>query len=329
MTTIAEIKRAAKRLLGETASGPLRAQGHAQALETIARLHGYRDFREASKNLACAERLLPVLRESGGLIAKTGFIDPVEAILAPGLTNVHALAGYGAGALTSEIVGQAIARKRPVRILDVDYGTGRAQHTRMTTWLGCDAFSGCESGWGANHPGALAWKSTSPLVTLSFSTPEDAQKSDLSHLGHVPEGGLLLIGELSAARGAGLRHVRGVEELIASASSVFLVSRNEQISHAGRSLKPHVHDGRGFFWKWSSAQQDIILEMAFCLSRMALYDASIEGYALMGMEYDERKFSLFKREKLRMLTTGDGLLVQMREHSLQALSRRPNRQIGS
>lgn len=175
--TLDDIKQAAKRLrkqspeLAMTASSPLT---HTQALDVVARLHGFRHYREAQTRLgngAAAPALeasagskpqhkaRSVLADTGGITLGGGlrFDFGTVHLSAKEPLTIEGPSGCGKSILTKELVCQALAQGTPVRILDT-FG----EYRHFTLALGGQYFGAPEA-----PDFQAAWNSDAPFVVLS------------------------------------------------------------------------------------------------------------------------------------------------------------------
>jgi len=178
-----ELKQAAKRLrtLSPEQGGPATPLSHAQALDVVAQLHGFRHYHEARQRLGdtgetpapiasvtagamtlAMQKAMEVMAEAGGLIPVSGNIADLAAVTWPenGTMVICGLPGSGKTILAREIVCRALATGTPVRILDTE-GTYRHFAYAM----------GGQHYYDMLDPGAIdAWNSEAPFVVISLST---------------------------------------------------------------------------------------------------------------------------------------------------------------
>lgn len=178
-----ELKQAAKRLrtLSPEHGGSATTLTHAQALDVVAQLHGFRHYHEARQRLGdegetpappaslaagvmtlAMQKAMEVMAEAGGLIPVTGDIADLAAVSWPenGTMAICGPSGSGKTILAREIVCKALASGTPVRVLDTEgsyrhfaYAMGGQHYYDM---LDQEAIS--------------AWNSDAPLVVISLST---------------------------------------------------------------------------------------------------------------------------------------------------------------
>jgi hypothetical protein len=176
--TLDDIKQAAKRLrkhIPELAPAAGNSLTHTQALDLVARLHGFRHYREAQQRLGDHQEAAPapvagaktrlkareVLADDGGITLAGGLhfdISRVRISAREPLT-IEGPSGCGKSLLTKELVCQALAQGMPVRILDT---TGEYRH--FTLALGGQYFYGVDL-----EDFQETWASPAPLVVVSVS----------------------------------------------------------------------------------------------------------------------------------------------------------------
>lgn len=163
--TIDELKLAAKRLRKGTFSipgeaHPISSLTHAQALDQVSRLHGYRDFHEASQRLARRQVLVELTQEVGGLVAtQYGACPDISAMLLRNRLNIAVIApsGRGKSILACELICQALIRGERVRVI-ATYGDYRRF---------CEALDGQYFDESAGAESAReAWSSDYPFVVV-------------------------------------------------------------------------------------------------------------------------------------------------------------------
>ena len=181
-----ELKQAAKRLrtLSPEQGGPATPLSHAQALDVVAQLHGFRHYHEARQRLGdpsdsgetltsttspaaagmplAVQKAMEVMAEAGGLIPVSGNIADLAAVTWPenGTMVICGLPGSGKTILAREIVCRALATGTPVRILDTE---GTYRHFAYAL--------GGKHYYDMLDPGAIdAWNSEAPFVVISLSS---------------------------------------------------------------------------------------------------------------------------------------------------------------
>ena len=214
-----QIRQAAKRLrkqkdgIAEALAAPLT---HAQALDVVAQLHGFRHYHEVqqySKNTADGQvasassstyqKARQLLQVSGGLFPVDGTVDDLfELPWEPGeVLVIEGSSGTGKTTLAAELACQALAQGQPVRIWD----SYREYHL-LTKKLGGQYFSDPTS------PEFLkAWCSDSPLVVLDVSPLDSFDASPFDALAGMLKHGVLVCEELRqplSLSNLGLRVIR-------------------------------------------------------------------------------------------------------------------------
>lgn len=268
--TLDELKLAAKRLRkqGPELFGPSASQiSQAKALEMAARLHGFRDYHEAHQRLTQRCALDELLKEPGGLLATHGVsFDLSELVLSTnGTLQVQGASGTGKSMLCNELVVQALAKSRRVRIIDCG-----GSYRRLTQMLGG------EHSWGVpTEASYAAWAGDAMLVALDAEGAEEASRFDFERLRDVPADALVLCDESWLFR-HGYHLLNGrTNVLVGQAAQDFPGQSAHRLVFSAKT-------GSELRWQWQVDGRHIELRLHVGPRRLAFYSTRPEHVLAMG-----------------------------------------------
>ena len=257
--TLNELKLSAKRLSkhgAELFGASAKDLSHSEALELIARLHGFRDYHEAQQRLSQRELLGELLQEPGGMLSTQGITLNMasQILLTKGIINVTGPTGSGKSILCNELVAQAMALGRPVRILD-----NGGSYRRLNQMLQGEYYAGPPSA-----EAYTAWESSAKLVTLEMDYAEHPIAFDFKKLHALPPNALVLCDECQT-----FRHV--YKPL--NAKTCVLIGQHlgefPEISEQ-RLIFSHKNNSQSL-WLWQAKGTQIELRLQVGPLRMAAY----------------------------------------------------------
>ncbi len=279
--TLNELKMAAKRLrkqgaelFGTSASNLT----HAQALDVAARLHGFRDYHEAQQRLGQRQLLDQLLAEPGGLLSTEGVaFDMSKVVLAAsGTVHVVGVSGSGKSMLCNELVVQALAQGRPVRLIDCG-----GSYRRLTQMLGGQHFSGIPT-----EQALAAWASDAALVTLDAWESSNAHLFDFERLQQLPPRSLALCDEAWL--------FSSTYRPLPALTTVLVGQQDDDLpSPAQHRLTYSRANGSELFWQWQGGGRPVELRLHVGPRRLATYSTRLEHIRALGAGYDEARMDAF------------------------------------
>jgi hypothetical protein len=278
--TLDELKRAAKRLRKHDSPlfGDTSTLTQAQALDAVSRLHGFRDYHEAHQRLTQRQVLDELLSEPGGLLAYAGVaFDITASILAVnGSVHIEGASGSGKTVLCNEIVVQALAKGRPVRIVD----KGRS-YRRLAQMLGGEYFEG-----GLTDASVSAWESTAPLVVLDAETAKAHEIFDFQRLQSLPANALVLCDEFYSFRHA-------YQPFTAARTSILVGQAGDLPRTTNHWLVFHNHHQGAQLWDWFVDGKRLTVKMHVGPRRWAMYSTNAADVQKLGLHYDSDRYDAF------------------------------------
>lgn len=297
--TLDDLKRAAKRLrknefgLGPRAdasgkTGP--GMTHAEALDLVSKLHGYRDFHEAQQRLGSRPLLQELLGEPGGLLCSQAIsVNAAELVLSlNGTLSLEGRSGTGKGIVVMELVSHALLKDRPVRILD--WG---GSYRRYAQLMG-----------GAYHQGPLTehaikdWGSDKPFVVLDGEgcLPGDF---DLARLPALPARTFLTVDEF-------WRFASSYQPVEVSGMTVLLVvQREEDLAGLKKPVTRRIRVEQAIYprvvWSLALTQGTVRIQMHLGPKRFAAYSTNPRVTEQLGRELTPQQLQEFASVELSRL----------------------------